>query len=260
VGPDLVSIGASAQVDDLVESILQPNAKIKENYHSLLVVADGRITSGIRVRETEQELVLRDVEDREVAIPLDAIELKKDGESLMPVGLADTLTRGELVDLVRFLSELGKLGPYATSSAPIARRWEALAPTPAAAALVKNGPPEQVPGDEPGLRWDSVYSCVSGELPLDAISAFGDEASAWRVMRCQCDVATAGRIGLKLTGPVERLWFDGNSLTLGDDATIDMSGGTHTITLLTRGQADKVRLELTDVPGSAAQVQLVGGK
>jgi hypothetical protein len=59
---------------------------------------------------------------------------------------------------------------------------------------------------------------------------------------------------------VERLWFDGNSLTLGDDATIDMPAGTHTITLLTRGQADKVRLELTDVPGSAAQVQLVGGK
>lgn len=262
VGPDLVSIGASAQVDYLVESILQPNAKIKENYHSLLVVADGRITSGVRVRETEQELVLRDVEDREVAIPLDAIELKKDGESLMPVGLADTLTRGELVDLVRFLSELGKVGPYAASSAPIARRWEALAASPAAEVLVKNGPPEHVPGNEAGLRWDSAYSCVSGELPLDAIPpvAPGDDVSAWRVVRCQCDVDTAGKVGVKLTGPIERMWFDDNLLKLGDDATIDMSAGVHTITLLTKGQSDKVRLELTDVPGSAAQVQLVGGK
>jgi putative heme-binding domain-containing protein len=260
VGPDLVSIGASAQVDYLVESILQPNAKIKENYHSLLVVADGRITSGIRVRETDQELVLRDVEDREVAIPLDAIELKKDGDSLMPVGLADSLTRAELVDLVRFLSELGKVGPYAASSAPIARRWEALTPSPAAAALVKNGLPDQVPGNDPGMRWGSVYSCVSGELPLEAIPPIGDEASAWRVVRCQCDVATAGEIGLKLTGPVERLWFDGNAIKLGDGAMIDMSAGAHTITLLTRGPSDKLRLELTDVPGSAAQVQLVGGK
>jgi len=33
----------------------------------------------------------------------------KAGGSLMPAGLADNLTRGELVDLVRFLSELGKL-------------------------------------------------------------------------------------------------------------------------------------------------------
>ena len=37
--------------------------------------------------------------------------------SLMPDGLADTLTRGELVDLVRFLSELGKVGPYSLGKA-----------------------------------------------------------------------------------------------------------------------------------------------
>ena len=39
VGPDLVSIGASAPVDYLVESILQPNKAIKEGYHSLVVEA-----------------------------------------------------------------------------------------------------------------------------------------------------------------------------------------------------------------------------
>ena len=43
-------------MDYLIESILQPNAKIKENYHSLVVVADGRITSGIKARETDKEL------------------------------------------------------------------------------------------------------------------------------------------------------------------------------------------------------------
>ena len=37
VGPDLTSIGASAQVDYLVESLLQPNKAIKEGYHSLVV-------------------------------------------------------------------------------------------------------------------------------------------------------------------------------------------------------------------------------
>ncbi len=261
VGPDLVSIGASAQVDYLVESILQPNAKIKENYHSLVVVADGRITSGIRVRETDQELVLRNVEDREVAIPLDAIELKKDGDSLMPVGLADTLTRGELVDLVRFLSELGKVGPYAASSAPIVRRWEALAPSPAAAALFENSPPDEVPGDAPGLRWNSVYSEVSGDLPLATVPPLAAEKlGAWRVVRCQCEVSTAGKIALRPSGPVERLWFDDNPVKLDDAATIDMSSGTHTITLLASGDDEPLRLELADVPGSAAQAQLVGGK
>ena len=36
---------------------------------------------------------------------------------MMPAGLADPLTRQELVDLVRFLSELGRPGPYAASCA-----------------------------------------------------------------------------------------------------------------------------------------------
>ena len=48
----------------------------------------------------------------------------------MPAGLTDTLTRGELVDLVRFLSELGKIGPYAVSKARVFRRWQVLDPAP----------------------------------------------------------------------------------------------------------------------------------
>src|SRR5262249_39568476 len=51
VGPDLASIGASAPVDYLIESILQPNKAIKENYHSLVITTlKGRIYTGIKVR------------------------------------------------------------------------------------------------------------------------------------------------------------------------------------------------------------------
>jgi hypothetical protein len=60
------------------------------------------------VRQTDSELILRDAEDRELKVPLDSIDEVQDGGSLMPTGLADALTRDELVDLVRFLSELGK--------------------------------------------------------------------------------------------------------------------------------------------------------
>src|SRR5262249_44797429 len=75
VGPDLTSIGASAQIDYLIESILLPNKAIKENYHSLNVATkDGRFLSGIPIRQTEKELVLRDAEDKEVSIPLRDIE------------------------------------------------------------------------------------------------------------------------------------------------------------------------------------------
>ena len=36
----------------------------------------------------------------------------------MPKGLVNFMTRAEFVDLVRFLSELGKPGPYAIRSTP----------------------------------------------------------------------------------------------------------------------------------------------
>src|SRR5438309_2242387 len=137
VGPDLASIGAGAQVDYLIESILLPNKAIKENYHSLVITTkDGRLFTGIKVRETNTELVLRNAEDKEIAIPVGTIDERTTGCSLMPEGLADTLTRAELVDLVRFLSELGKVGPYAVSPARLVRRWQALETSPAAYTLL----------------------------------------------------------------------------------------------------------------------------
>ena len=75
VGPDLVSIGASAQVDYLVESLIEPNRKVKENYHTqMYVLAAGKIVSGIPVREGGAAVVIRDAEDREVVIPKANIE------------------------------------------------------------------------------------------------------------------------------------------------------------------------------------------
>jgi putative heme-binding domain-containing protein len=259
VGPDLVSIGASAQVDYLIDSILQPSVKVKENYHSLTVVVDGRITSGVKVRETDKELVLRDVEDREISLPLDAIEEKIEGGSLMPVGLADSLTRAELVDLVRFLSELGKAGPYAVSNARVARRWQAF-----------QFPAEQagkwftieMSDLDRGERWQSVYSLVSGNLPLASIPpTHAGELGGPRVVRCSVDVATPGKIGLRVAGPVTKMWIDRTQLDTADQQEFELTAGVHTITLLLGGASlNDVRLELVDVPGEAAQLQLVGGK
>ena len=42
VGPDMGSIGGSAQIDYLVQSLLDPNAKVKEGYHTVIVVTDRR--------------------------------------------------------------------------------------------------------------------------------------------------------------------------------------------------------------------------
>src|SRR5262249_60074360 len=88
VGPGLESIGASAPVDYLIESLLQPNKAVKEGYHAVTVTAlEGRVLTGIKVRETKTELVLRTSEDKEITLNPAMIDETKQAGSLMPEGL-----------------------------------------------------------------------------------------------------------------------------------------------------------------------------
>ena len=61
IGPDLMSIGASAPIDYLVESLLNPNAKIKEGYHmTVATMRNGQSFAGSQVSESGDQLVIRD--------------------------------------------------------------------------------------------------------------------------------------------------------------------------------------------------------
>ena len=82
----------------------------------------------------------------------------------MPVGLSDGLTRGELIDLVHFLSELGKVGPYASSKAAVARRWQALVPSTLTIAKIEAAGPEAAIADAAakiGPRYTAKYRAIS---------------------------------------------------------------------------------------------------
>ena len=174
VGPDLSSIGASAQIDYLIESILVPNKAVKENYHSVVVSThDGRILGGVKLRENDREVVVRTAEDQELVIPKSTIDEMELGGSIMPAGLADTLTRQELVDLSRFLAELGKVGPYAAVEPERqgrARRRGAGRRMPQARSecLAQNGLPSTA-DDNAAWTWGEAYSAVSGVLPLEGL-------------------------------------------------------------------------------------------
>src|SRR5437588_12710958 len=130
-----------------------------------MATKDGKVQTGIKVREANGELVLRNAEDQEIAIPKNTIDEQTNGGSLMPEGLADPLTRTELVDLVRFLSELGKVGPYSVSKARLVRRWQALDATKEAHQLLQRTRVGSAAGNDPSLSWLAVYSQVSGLLP-----------------------------------------------------------------------------------------------
>ncbi len=269
VGPDLSSIGASAQVDYLIESLLQPNKAIKENYHSLLVTTTkGQQYSGIKVRETKTELVLRDAEDKEIAIPLKDIDERSPGGSLMPEGLLDTLTRGDLLDLVRFLSELGKVGPYAIGPHRVVRRWQALEPTREAWTFLHVGGALATPAkDEPGLQWGPVYSTVAGELPLaDAFSfALGQGKPTVSLIRCQLDVTTAGPFVVRFNSIKGlKMWIDRDPVPVSLKEALEMNlpVGMHALTFVVDREERKegLRCEVEDKPRSPARVRVVAGK
>jgi putative heme-binding domain-containing protein len=259
VGPDLISIGASAQVDYLVESIYEPTKKIKENYNSLVVLTDdGRVTTGIKVRETDRELVIRTAEDQIVPIERASIEEQSPGNSLMPVGLVDNLTRDETIDLVRFLSELGKVGPYSLGNSRVVRRWQVLQPTPASKDAIRRRGLLAAAVDSPEFTWTAAYSQVSGSLPLDVLPGLPPG-----FVRFQLQANAAGVVKLLFNSTAGlSLWIDGAPHDLQPQTLVELPLGTHTLTLAVDAPlpSDGLRIELADIPGSSASVQIVGGK
>jgi hypothetical protein len=244
---------------------VEPAKAVKEGYHATVVATtDGRILTGLKVRQTDTELVLRDAEDREVTIPIDAVEEQKPAGSLMPAGLTDTMTRAEVVDLVRFLSELGKLGPYAVSpqARPI-RRWQVLEP-PAVAPKGTGVDSLDALATDPKFTWSPAYSKVNGDLPADALSTIPYRVSAAQVglARADIEVTTPGKVRLHLTPAPLAAWLDGRRFDPQSTLDLDLSPGLHTLTfaLTAAPPATSFRAELQDSPGSPARAQAVVGK
>lgn len=266
VGPDLVSIGASAQVDYLVESLLAPSKKIKEGFHSKVVLDDeGKLTTGIPIRDTESEIILRDADDKLVTISKDNIEQMKDGISLMPMGLVDSLTRQELVDLVRFLSELGKVGDYAIGQSRAVRRWQVLEYSDDTHRILNRSSFDSAAIEDPAFNWTSRYSKVSGELPLEGLPTLQPhkQLAPTTFARFQLDVSTAGKLQLNWNATAGlQLWVDGKPQPVSEKLVLDLAVGRHTLVVAIdrNSHPQPIRVELSDVAGSAAQSQLVGGK
>ena len=249
IGPNLVAVGAAAQTDYVIEAILQPNKAIAQHYENkLITLVDGAVHMGAITYQSEKEVVLRDsaLGGKEVRIPMDKVRRMKPMPSLMPAGLADQLkTRQEFLDLARFVSLLGRPGPYANDESPVIRKWRLVA--------------EEQSGIVPSGKalWLPAYSMVNGELPAADLD-LGKTVYA----RGYIDVLVAGNLKLQLNDAKGlRLWVEGKEMT---DFTrpIHLDKGRRTLTFAIdrakRGEPG-LRVELIQVPGSSAKFKPVGG-
>ncbi len=110
IGPDLSVVGAGLPVPLIIESLLWPNRQVKEGFLATRVVTtEGQIFTGYKLKETDAEVQLRDITTREVRrIAREDIEELTPVGSVMPAGLTAGMTEGEVRDLIRYLSELGR--------------------------------------------------------------------------------------------------------------------------------------------------------
>ena len=244
VGPDLTSIGASAPVDYLVESVLAPNKKVKEGYHSIQVTSkDGEDLSGIPVRENAEELILRDTTNKEISIPIKNIESRKIGGSLMPAGLVDFLAEGERLDLFRFLSELGKPGPFDATKGSMARVWR---------VNTSATPPDEILKSEgSGPHWLPFYTTLSGALLKTELETDLSLAARHDVFfaATRFQTAKSGAVKLRLHGVNSpKAWLDGKPVGGNTEMAADLPAGTHTfIVKLDPSQLpDQIKLETAD--------------
>ncbi|MDR3638527.1 MAG: HEAT repeat domain-containing protein [Isosphaeraceae bacterium] len=108
VGPDLSTIGMKYGIDELFRSILNPSAAIGYNFRTVAVaLRDGQTVAGIPVEESPDRLVLKTNDGKRITVRPSEIEERTYSDvSLMPEGLAESLSDDELVDLLAFLSSL----------------------------------------------------------------------------------------------------------------------------------------------------------
>ena len=264
VGPELSAVGSISPVDYVVNSILNPNLAIKEQYVTKVILTlDGEVFTGVLVDQDDNRLNLRDASGKVIAIPKADIEAEKEGPSLMPQGLTKFLTHDEFLDLAKFVSELGKPGPYAIRKVPTVQRWRVLkSPGKELTTEVPNVEilREHVLDTRPAA-WTTVYGMVNGTLPLDELRKNAEPTVLY--LQGEIEVVEAGRVqfDISCTEPTQ-VWIDAEPFEGQTKFEKDLAAGKHTLTLrveVSSATEPKLKVELQKPTGSAAQFVVVNG-
>ncbi|HCQ37892.1 MAG TPA: hypothetical protein DIV39_01960, partial [Verrucomicrobiales bacterium] len=261
IGPDLVSIGASAPVDYLIESMLEPSKKIKEGYHTAVVTTrEGDVVAGAIARQDDTEIVVRDAKGMEIRVPKKEVATTSVSPvSLMPMGLTAQLREDEFVDLIRFLSELGKEGPYKTTAQRFVRTWEVLQPHGRTRDAIGHYGKKIFTEKIESYQWTPLVTRVNGTVPGEELPrVVGRGKERYGVARFRLQVNEAARISFKLSGKLSDLtvFVDGTEVKgsregVSDVIELSRKKGTCTVTVvgLLGGGMEDFSVELLGNPG-----------
>jgi len=246
VGPDLAGLGGSAQPGHLLESLLEPSAKIKDGFQTVSVVRDdGTMVSGIGGPKAAGVLPLRDANGVLVSIPLSTIEeMTPSSVSLMPQGLVRGLKRQEMLDLLKFLSALGRDPRCTPSARPLVRHWEVLELKKPLGTVAGNSP-DLSALVRAGAVWSPRFSTVAGVLPL-ADLPLAEGKPALCIVRFHIDASQAGEIELRCAEPEGVQWLgeDGTLRPIAGNRRVPHGAGRQAVTLVVDRSHPRPDLEI----------------
>jgi putative heme-binding domain-containing protein len=106
VGPQLDGIGVRG-LERLLEDVFDPNRNVEQAFRaSVLALNDGRVVTGLVLREEGQTVVLVDNQGKEIRIPTSQIDQRRLSPlSPMPTDVVEKLSEQDLFDLLAFLLE-----------------------------------------------------------------------------------------------------------------------------------------------------------
>jgi hypothetical protein len=212
--------------------------------------------SGILVRETDDQVIIRDAANREVPVAKNNIASRKTGGSLMPVGLIDALNPQDQIDLYRFLSELGKPGVYDASKGNVARVWQVLPRT----LDVGQFPDDKVIAmDNTGTiehnQWEVMMTLVDGRLLKNDFEKllkglhYRDPDAVYA--RTRFEVAQSGPVRLDLPPLAKAIvWVDGKPVSSKGPFTVTLNSGRHTLAVKMDAKALPEFLRATTTDGT----------
>jgi len=104
VGPELDGVWGRG-VERLLEDVLDPNRNVDQAFRaSLIKTADGRVISGLVLREEGKVLVIQEAADKETRVALADIEQRVLSQlSPMPTNVTEPLPEGDFYDLLTYL-------------------------------------------------------------------------------------------------------------------------------------------------------------
>jgi putative heme-binding domain-containing protein len=219
LGPDMSTLGASAPLDYVIESVLNPAAKVKEGYHGVsYTLTDGGAMVGIPVEESGTSIRVRVPGGMEMEVAKAKIKSSEILGSLMPAGLVEMLSEEDKLNLFAFLGSVGRPGAFDASSGAVARSWRIVASL------------DSVKGEALALA-PLAFSLTDGRLlpehlqmPLAVVT--GSE-TVFGVTKLA--VGNAGKVRVEVEGASE-VWLDGEK-AVGQIVERELGAGTHTLSV-----------------------------